>query len=65
MLSRKYYIMIAKLIKDNTIVNDKDMIPNNKINKMNLIMDLCGELKKDNKLFNSKRFIVACDVADD
>ena len=41
------------------------MIPNNKINKMNLIMGLCGELKKDNKLFNAKRFIVACDVADD
>ena len=65
MLSRKYYIMLAKVIRKNTIINDDEMIPNSKINKISLIADLMNELHKDNHLFNGKRFIDACAVDDD
>ena len=41
------------------------MLPHNKINKISLVADLIGELHKDNKLFNAKRFIDACAVDDD
>ena len=65
MLTRKYYRMIAKVIKDSTIINDKDMLPHNKVNKITLISELCRELVKDNSSFNSIRFIDACAVDDD
>ena len=65
MLSRKYYIMIAKVIRNNTILNKDDMLPHNKINKITLISDLMNELHKDNSLFNGRRFIDACAVDDD
>ena len=51
MLSKKYYIMIAKVIRNNTILNNDDMLPHNKINKITLISDLMNELHKDNSLF--------------
>ena len=53
MLSRKYYIMIAKVIKDsrkNKHTLDRDQLLN----------DLCLELKRDNTLFNIDRFYNAC-----
>ena len=65
MLSRKYYRMIARVIKDNTIINDKDMLPHNKVNKITLISDLMNEFSKDNNLFNGNRFIDACAVDND
>ena len=65
MLSRKYYRLIARVIKDSTIINDKDMLPHNKVNKITLIADLCRELVKDNSSFNSIRFIDACAVDED
>ena len=54
MLSRKYYIMIAKVINSTkhqcTSCIDKDV----------LIDDLCIELKADNCAFNRDTFISAC-----
>ena len=58
-MTRKHYILIAKIIKDNTFIhNDKPMMSN--INKDCLIVDLCEMFKDDNKLFNKDRFIEAC-----
>ena len=59
-MTRKHYRLIAKLIKDNTIIhNNKPM--KSTINKDCLIVDLCVMFKDDNKLFNSDRFIKACE----
>ena len=59
MLSRKYYKMIAEVINDNTT---DDLSGHNKslIDKDNLINDLCAEFKTDNHLFNTSKFIDAC-----
>ena len=57
MLSRKYYRMIAKAIKDSTTYDTYgDII----VHKDDLINDLCDELKADNSLFNRDTFIEAC-----
>jgi len=53
MLSRKYYRLIAQVIKDNS--------HGNQIFKSNLINDLSIEFKKDNMLFNRDKFFDACD----
>ena len=58
MLSRKHYISIAKIIKDNSINIDKPY--KSTINRDSLIIDLCMIFKQDNNLFNSDRFISAC-----
>ena len=58
MLSRKYYRMLAKTIKDSTVNNNGKMLPT--INKTELVSELCIELGKDNSLFNSVKFIEAC-----
>ncbi len=58
-MTRKHYIFIAKIIKDNTIIH-KDKPMKSTINKDCLIVDLCVMFKDDNKLFNSDRFIKAC-----
>ena len=58
-MTRKDYIMIAKIIKDSEVKYkglNKSMI-----NKGNLINALCYELKKDNSAFNKDRFISACE----
>lgn len=47
MLSRKYYQMLADVIKNST-------------NKEELIKNLCYELKADNYNFNRDRFLKAC-----
>ena len=54
MLSRKYYIAIAKIVKDNT--NDNGST----IDKEFLIDDLCYLFANDNDLFNSALFRGAC-----
>ena len=56
MLSRKYYIMLARVIKDNSI----NLMPNDLILKNKFINDLSKELKKDNINFNYDRFDEAC-----
>ena len=60
MLSRKYYKMIAKAIKDNTT---DDLSGHNKslIDKDNLMHDLAMDFKADNSLFNYDRFVDACE----
>ena len=53
MLSRKYYIMLARVIKDSTKNKhtlDRDQVLN----------ELCLEFKRDNTLFNIDRFYNAC-----
>ncbi len=65
MYSRRDYRLIAKIIKDNTIINDGDMLPHNKINKITLISDLMNVFNKDNPLFNGNKFVNACAVDDD
>ena len=58
MLSRKYYKMIARVIKDNTIYSNNST--RRILKKDNLIDDLCIELKADNCLFNRETFKDAC-----
>ena len=57
-LTRKDYIKIARIIKDNTIpqVQRKDTL-----DKDNLIDDLSIVFKNDNTLFDKQRFIEACE----
>ena len=54
MLSKKYYKMIAKVIKDNT--SDESVF----IDRRDLINDLSIEFKADNYLFNRDTFKSAC-----
>ena len=58
MLSRKYYRLLAKTIKDSTIKNNGKMLPT--INKTELVSELCIKLGKDNELFSPVKFINAC-----
>ena len=64
MLSRKYYIMLARVIKDNSVELVDETIQDSEgkwyINKDNLIHDLSRELKQDNINFNYTRFDEAC-----
>ena len=64
-MTRKDYIMLAKVIRKNTIINNDEMLPHNKINKISLIADLMNELHKDNHLFDGAKFIHACSIKDD
>ena len=63
MMSRKHYRLFAKIIKDNTIINNNMMLPT--LNKLNVINDLMLVFKEDNNNFDSRRFIDACSVVDD
>ena len=57
MLTRKYYKLIAKVIKDSSTLDTYgDVI----VHKDDLINDLCDEFLKDNRLFDSDRFTSAC-----
>ena len=58
MLSRKYYRLLARVIKDSTIKKNGKMLPT--INKTLLVSELCNELHNDNSYFNTVRFIDAC-----
>ena len=57
MLSRKHYRLIAKAIKDSTIINRRDITY---IDKDLLINDLCGVFANDNNLFSRGKFVEAC-----
>ena len=63
-MTRKDYIMLARVIKDNTIIDNTKMLPHNKLNKITLISDLMNEFSKDNSLFDGNRFVDACAVDD-
>ena len=59
MLSKKYYRLIAKVIKNSTIKYHR--LNKSMINKDNLINDISIEFKRDNTLFNHAKFKDACD----
>ena len=61
MLSRKYYRLIARVIKDNTAHSDNIRFADSRLYKYSLIDDLCNEFEKDNNLFNRDKFGEACD----
>ena len=65
MLSRKHFVMFAKVIKDNTIINHDKMLKNSTINRITLISDLMNIFSKDNPQFDGKKFIEACAVEGD
>ena len=56
MLTRKYYEMIAQVIKDNTNTIDNKT----SINKASLINDLSYIFVCDNNNFDERRFVEAC-----
>ena len=58
MMSRKHYIAVAKIVKDNTLVKGGKMLPT--INKTLLVSELCTMFKEDNNNFDANRFISAC-----
>ena len=67
-MTRKTYIAVAKIIKDNTLVEGLNnglgkMLPT--LNKTLLVSELCTMFKADNNNFDAVRFIDACDVVDD
>ena len=56
-MTKKDYIMIASIIKDNSVSDDKLI---RYIAKDPLIKDFVIMFKKDNKRFDKERFIKAC-----
>ena len=56
-MSRKDYIKIARIIKDNT---NKKLEMCNTLNKREVIDELCIMFKQDNNNFDNYRFIDAC-----
>ena len=63
-LTRKYYKMIAQVIKDNSVEvvdeTTQDGLSKMYINKDSLINDLSKEFKRDNINFNYTTFEDAC-----
>ena len=57
-MTKKHYVKIASIIKDNTISASGKMLPS--INKVKLVSELSVMFKRDNELFNKDRFINAC-----
>ena len=55
-MTRKDYIKIAKIIKDNTLRDTQPIL-----NKDNLIHDLVLMFEDDNHLFDGSRFKEACE----
>ena len=55
-MTRKDYVKIARVIKDNKCDNY-----NNRLLKDSLIYDLCIVLKQDNNNFEKLRFMDACE----
>jgi len=60
MLSRKYYKMIAKAIKDSS-TEDKSGHNQSILDKNDLIHHLAMDFEADNNNFNYDRFVEACD----
>ena len=59
-MTRKDYIQLAKIVKDNTRIEQSQAMIYKVLNRSKFIDDLCNMLKLDNSLFNSDRFISAC-----
>ena len=58
-MSRKHYIQLARIIKDNKLYTNNST---RKILKFDsFINDLSDVLKQDNNLFDRQRFIQACE----
>ena len=58
-MTKKTYIAVAKIIKDNTIKGSQSqMLP--MINKVMLVNMLGSMFKEDNNNFDANRFISAC-----
>tara|TARA_R100001530_G_scaffold27779_1_gene22091 strand:- start:245 stop:457 length:213 start_codon:yes stop_codon:yes gene_type:complete len=70
-MSRKDYIMIARIIKDSTskgckLLNDENKATNKHLivdvlDKNTLMIQLCIMFKEDNSLFDKARFVDACE----
>ena len=60
-MTKKDYIKIARIIKDNTIPRKLHTLNYDVLDKDNLIYDLCIALEQDNSLFDRVRFIEACE----
>ena len=65
-MTKKHYVMIAKVIKDNSeMVKDTicnvDGVLSIMIDRDKLIQELCIIFKQDNNLFNSDTFNNACE----
>ena len=60
MLTRKYYRIIARVIKNSTSETSNKMLPI--INKTLLVSELCNEFQNDNSYFDKHKFINACDI---
>ena len=58
-MTKKDYIKIASIIKDNTLDVSGKMLPS--INKVKLVSELSMMFKRDNTLFNRSKFVEACD----
>ena len=56
-MTRKDYVKIARVIKDNTLVESMSVKKYRKL----LIEDLCIALKQDNNNFDRARFIEVCE----
>ena len=59
-MTRKDYIKIAKIVKDNTRIEQSQAMIYKVLNRSTFIDDLCIILKEDNSLFDKERFINAC-----
>ena len=60
-MTKKDYIKIAEIIKNNTIqLYDVDNNDVTATHKKGLVFDLCLMFNDDNKLFNTELFINAC-----
>ena len=57
-MTRKDYVKIARVMKDNT---NKKLEMCNTLNKRNVINELCIVFKEDNRNFDKYRFIEACE----
>ena len=60
-MTKKDYIKIASIIKDNTRIEQSQAMIIEVLSKDKLIDDLCIMFKKDNSLFDKQRFIDACE----
>ena len=59
-MTRKHYIRLARIIKDNSVSDELEGKLIKYIAKDSLILDMCDMLKQDNSLFDKDRFINAC-----
>ena len=60
-MTKKDYIKIASIIKDNTRIEQSQAMIIEVLSKDKLIDDLCIMFKKDNSLFDKQTFINACE----